>query len=150
MDRLSKAFLVLAAVGTLDAVFHAYDELTAYSNPFGNSCNINQFVSCTTVFRSGYTTFPPGQYGVAMWVYGVLWFPMMLIIGYLFVRRSGSLNGEVMVPVLMVGNLFTIYLWYLELVRIHALCPVCISLYVLNYLLTAVFFVSLLKEPVEP
>ncbi len=42
-----------------------------------------------------------------------------------------------MVPLLMVGNLFTPHLWYLESAVIHAYCPVCISLYVLNYAMTA-------------
>jgi len=70
----------------------------------------------------------------------------MLVLGYRFTRRGGSLRAEVMVPLLMVGNLFTIYLWYLELVKIHALCPVCISLYTLNYLMTAIALVSYLRD----
>ncbi|MDG7024712.1 MAG: hypothetical protein JRN45_09375 [Nitrososphaerota archaeon] len=48
--------------------------------------------------------------------------------------KSASLS---MVPLLMVGNLFTPHLWYLESAVIHAYCPVCISLYVLNYAMTA-------------
>ena len=46
----------------------------------------------------------------------------------------------------MVGNIFTLYLWYLEIDKIHALCPVCISLYCLNYLMTAVCFAAALRE----
>jgi uncharacterized membrane protein len=51
-----------------------------------------------------------------------------------------------MVPILMVGNVFTLYLWYLELGVIHALCPVCVSLYVLNYLMTAICVAIALKQ----
>jgi uncharacterized membrane protein len=70
----------------------------------------------------------------------------MLVLGYWFIRRSGTLRFEVMFPLLMVGNVFTIYLWYLELVKIHALCPVCISLYSLNYLMTAVCLIETFTE----
>ena len=61
----------------------------------------------------------------------------MLLLGVGFARKTGTISGEVMVPVLMVGNLFTLYLWYLEIAVIHAYCPVCISMYVLNYAMTA-------------
>ena len=137
MDRLSKAFVVLAAVGIAVAVYHGYDEVTAYSAPGTGVCNINNVLSCASVFNSGYTKFPPGSYGVDLYVYGLVWFPLMLILGAEFGKKTGTINGEVMVPLLMVGNLFTLYLWYLEIAVIHAYCPVCISMYVLNYAMTA-------------
>jgi len=136
MERLSKAFVALAAIGIVVAVYHGYDEVTAYSAPGTGVCNVNSVVSCLSVFQSGYTKFPPGPYGVSMFVYGLIWFPLMVVLGVWFGRRTGTLNGEILVPVLMVGNLFTIYLWYLEIAVIHAYCPVCISLYVLNYAMT--------------
>jgi uncharacterized membrane protein len=142
MDKLTKAFLGLAAIGIPDAIYHAYGEITAYSTPLGNECNINNVLSCSRVFESGYTTF----LGISLWVYGVVWFPFILLLGYWFVRKGGSLRGEVPVPVLMVGNIFTLYLWYLELVKIGALCPVCISMYCLNYLMTAIALVMTLRE----
>ena len=136
MDRLSRAFVALAAIGIVVAIYHGYDEVTAYSAPGTGVCNVNSVVSCLSVFQSGYTKFPPGPYGVSMFVYGLIWFPLMVVLGVWFGRRAGTLNGEILVPVLMVGNLFTIYLWYLEIAVIHAYCPVCISLYVLNYAMT--------------
>jgi uncharacterized membrane protein len=141
MDKLSKAFLILAAVGIPDAVYHAYGEITAYSAP-GTSCHITNAISCITVFQSGYTKF----LGLSLWVYGVVWFPLMLILGYWFIKKRGALRIDVMIPLLMVGNIFTLYLWYLEIAVIHAYCPVCISLYTLNYLMTVVCLISALKE----
>jgi len=142
MDRLSKAFLALAAIGIFVAIYHAYDEITNYSSSISTICNINSFWSCTSVFNSGYTTF----LGLSLWVYGVVWFPLMVVLGYWFVRRGGSFRIEVIVPLLMVGNVFTMYMWYLELVKIHALCPVCISMYSLNYLMTAICLWMALRE----
>jgi len=142
LGKLSKAFLALAAIGIVVAIYHAYGEITAYSAPGSTACNITSFISCTSVFDSGYTKF----LGLSLWVYGVVWFPLMLVLGYWFTRKGGSLRFEVMIPLLMIGNFFTIYLWYLELVKIHALCPVCISMYTLNYLMTAIALVSYLKD----
>ena len=71
----------------------------------------------------------PSGTGLSLWVYGVVWFPLMLFLAFWFSRNGGTLRGEILVPLLMVGDLFTLYLWYLELVKIHALCPFCVSLY---------------------
>jgi uncharacterized membrane protein len=145
MDRLSKLFIILAAAGIPDAAYHAYGEITAYSGPGSTECNITHYFSCITVFDSGYTKFPPGD-GLSMWVYGIVWFPLMLFLGFLFASKRGGINGIVMLPILMVGNFFTLYCWYLELGVIHALCPVCISLYCLNYAMTAVAIVVALRQ----
>ena len=144
MDRLSKAFIVLAAIGIVVAIYHGYDEVTAYSAPGTGVCNINSVFSCASVFNSGYTKFPPGAYGVDLYVYGVVWFPLLLLLAFRLARKNGTIGGEVMVPVLMVGNLFTLYLWYLEISVIHAYCPVCISMYVLNYAMTGLAMKRLL------
>ncbi len=144
MDRLTKAFVAVAAVGVAVAVFHGYDEITAYSGPISTVCNINSFFSCGSVFASGDVTFPPGQYGIPLYIYGLVWFPLMAALGLWYGRRKGSLYGEVMVPLLMVGNIFTLYLWYLELGVIHAVCPVCMSMYILNYAMTGLAFKRLL------
>ena len=53
-------FLALAIVGVVVALYHSYDEITAYSAPLSKVCNINSFVSCGSVFASGDVTFPPG------------------------------------------------------------------------------------------
>lgn len=147
MDRLTKAFVTVAAVGIPDALYHAYDEITAYTGLGTQYCNTHLsfwgfFISCTDVFQSGYRKF----LGVEMWVYGVVWFPLILGLALWFVHRNGSLNGEVLLPLLMVGNVFTLYLWYLELGVIHAICPVCVSMYALNYAMTALVGKALLKE----
>ncbi len=150
MDRLNKVFIILAAVGIPDAVYHAYGEITAYSGPGSAECNTPYTIfgikiGCTSVFTSGYTKFPPHD-GLSMWVYGIIWFPLMLFLGYWFATQKGGINGVLMLPILMVGNFFTLYLWYLELGVIHALCPVCISLYCLNYAMTAVALSIALRQ----
>jgi uncharacterized membrane protein len=78
---------------------------------------------------------------------GLAWFPAVFIIGLLTSRLGKKpVNSEILLPVLMVGNIFTVYLWYLELVIIHIICPLCVSLYIVNYALTIFVFVPFLRE----
>jgi uncharacterized membrane protein len=149
LDRLGKAFIVLAVVGIAIAVYHGYDEVTAYTGPGSNYCSVftsfNPFLSCTTVFASGYATLPPDSNGLPLYVLGLIWFPLLAALGLWFGRKAGSLNGEVLVPLLMVGNIFTLYLWFVELGIIHALCPVCVGMYLVNYALTGLAIKALLR-----
>ncbi len=142
MDKLGKSFVILAAIGIPIAIYHGYDEVTNYSSAVSTVCDISHFLSCTNVFNSGYTKF----LGVSLYIYGLVWFPLMLGLGLWFERKKGGIDGIVMLPILMAGNIFTLYLWYLELGVIHSICPVCVSLYGLNYLMTAVCLAVALKQ----
>ena len=137
-DSLSKIYVVLSCIGIAVAAYDAYDYLT--QNFAG--CNINQTVSCLGVFQSGHTSL----FGIPFWLMGLIWFPLTLILGFVAVRKyetSITLNPIILLPFLMVGNIFTMYLWYLELGVIGIICPVCVSLYVIKYALTAVVAGSL-------
>jgi uncharacterized membrane protein len=127
----SKIFLVLCAVGIIDAILTAIE----YTTPGPGNCTINAVISCVPVKDSGYTSIA----GIPFWVAGLIWFPLLLVLG-LILTKGGTwrLREDVLLPLLMVGNLFTVYLWYLELVKIHAVCPYCVSLYSVNYVLTAI------------
>jgi uncharacterized membrane protein len=138
-DWRSRAFIALSVTGIAVAVYHAYGELTYALG----SCSINNKFSCSLVFGSGYTRF----LGLQFWVYGVVWFPVVLLVGLWAIRRYGNPRGSIMVPFLMIGNIFTLYPWDIE-IRILGgeYCLVCISLYVINYLLTAVALMSRTNE----
>jgi uncharacterized membrane protein len=116
------AYSGLCVAAIADNAYLAYEYLTQnYS-----ACSPNSLFSCAVVANSGYTSL----LGIPFWLMGLVWFALLLILGLLHVSR------EMLLLVLMVGNMFTIYLWYLELGVIHAICPLCVSLYVFNYALT--------------
>ena len=126
-------------MGVAVAVYHAYGELTYALG----ACSINHKFSCSLVFGSGYTKF----LGLQFWVYGVVWFPLCLAVGLWAIRRYGNPRGSILVPFLMIGNIFTLYPWDIEIKILGGeYCLVCISLYVINYLLTAVALVSRADE----
>ncbi len=121
--------LTIAGIG--DAIYDAYEYL---SQNF-NSCTINSFFSCQGVAGSGHTSIAIGQLIVPFWTTGLVWFPLSLILGILAFKFYAEV---ILIPFLMIGNIFTIYLWYLELGVIHLICPVCLSLYLINYAMTGI------------
>jgi len=122
-------------MGIAVAFYHAYDEIT-YSF---SACTLSKAFSCGAVFGGGYTT----VLGVDFWVYGVVWFPVCVLVGLWAIRKYGSPLGSVVAPFLMIGNIFTLYPWYIEIKLLGGhYCPVCISLYCINYLLTFVALMS--------
>ena len=128
----AKLYLIVAVMGIIIAIYDAYDYLTISFN----FCNVSSTISCLGVFQSGHTSL----FGIPFWLMGLIWFPLALSLAILTLQEiagRNSLNGSVIVPFLMIGNIFTIYLWYLELDLIHVICPVCASLYIVNYTMTA-------------
>ncbi len=135
----SRAFIALAVMGIAVAFYHAYGEITYTLN----ACSFTKAFSCQAVFASGYTT----VLGVDFWVYGVVWFPVCVLVGLWAIRKYGTPLGSVVAPFLMIGNIFTRYPWYIEFKLLGGVyCLVCISLYCINYLLT---FLSLMSRSSE-
>ena len=136
LNRLSLAFISLSVVGIVIAILLTYEYVTANFT----SCNINSFFSCGSVASSPYSKF----FGIPMYIFGLIWFPLLFIISSAysgFARKE--LNAYVLVPLLLLGDIFTIYLWYEQLVLIGKLCPYCVSLYFVNYILTVLALLSL-------
>jgi len=138
-DWRCKAFIALSVMGIAVAVYHAYGEITFTLS----SCSLSHVFSCQAVFASGYTTVA----GIDFWVYGVVWFPVCLLVGLWAISRYGNPLGSVVAPFLMIGNIFTLYPWYIEFKLLGGVyCLVCISLYCINYLLTFVALMSRSRE----
>ncbi|MDG7013099.1 MAG: hypothetical protein JRN11_05470 [Nitrososphaerota archaeon] len=117
--KASIAFVFLSLVGVAEAFVHAWQE--------------NAFTTYWTQVRfSSYASL----LGVPYWAFGIVWFPLVLVVG-LWVTRFGrdSLRRELMV-LLTVGNIFTGYLWFLDLVVVRAFSAEYVGLYVTNYALT--------------
>jgi uncharacterized membrane protein len=136
-DWRSRSFIALSVMGIAVAFYHAYGEITF--TVINGACNLSKQISCGTVFSSGYTSF----LGVSFWVYGVVWFPVCLVVGIWAIRKYGNPRGSVLVPFLMVGNIFTLYPWDIEIRLLGGVyCVICVSLYCFNYIMTFVAFMS--------
>ena len=123
--RASLTFILLSAVGVAEAFYHAWQE---------NAFTTNWF----TVNFSGYSAL----WGIPYWAFGIVWFPLVLIVGLRITRMGRSGLTEKLLILLTIGNLFTGYLWYLDLIVINALTPTYVGLYLTNYALTGVVVVQ--------
>jgi uncharacterized membrane protein len=123
--NLSKPFIGVASLGVVGAVYHAWAE-GAFSTNYSQ------------VTFSSYASF----FGIPYWVFGVVWFPLVLILS-LWMTKMGRLELPVSLIVLLtVGNVFTGYLWYLDLIIVKAYTAVYVLLYCANYALTALVVVE--------
>jgi len=136
-NLLSKSFIALTVIGIGDAIYTASEYITQKF-----SCSSTGTFCCSCVANSGHTSL----FGIPFWVAGLIWFPLLLVLGLYFTKAGKwRLRGDVLLPILMVGNLFTIYLWYLELGVIGFICPYCVSLYCVNYVLTGLVIYDLIS-----
>jgi len=123
--KASYAFILLSAVGVAEAFYHAWQE-----NAFTTNWSAVNF--------SGYASLM----GIPYWAFGLVWFPLVLVLG-LWATRLGRMNltGSLLI-LLTVGNIFTGYLWYLDLIVINAVTPTYVGLYLTNYALTGIVVVQ--------
>lgn len=120
----SKAFVVVSFVGIIEAFYHAWLE-KAFS---------------TNIFAVSYSTF--GSFlGVPYWLFGVVWFPFVFLVGLWATRLARRNLIDELLILLTIGNAFTGYLWYLDIVVVRALDPLYIALYATNYVLTGLVIV---------
>lgn len=123
--NLSKPFVAVAALGIVGAIYHAWNE-GAFTTNYAR------------VAFSPYASF----FGVPYWAFGIVWFPLVFAVA-LWATRLGKVGlGKEMLVLLTVGNIFTGYLWYLDIVVIDAFTAVYAALYATNYVLTALVVVD--------
>lgn len=117
--NLSKAFIAVSVWGVALAIYHAWQEKAFVTNPF-------------LVHYSSFAAF----FGVPYWAFGVVWFPLVVIVG-LWSTNLGRANLKMELLVLLsVGNLFTAYLVYLDILVVKAFTLTYAALYFTNYVLT--------------
>lgn len=121
----SKVFIALSLVGIVEAFYHAWSEKAFVTNIF-----VVHFSRLASL------------YGVPYWLLGLVWFPLVLVVG-LWTTRLGRepLNKELLI-LLTVGNVFTGYLWFLDIIVVKAYTPLYIALYATNYALTGLVVIQ--------
>jgi uncharacterized membrane protein len=136
LRRISLGFAVL---GGLVSIYMTVFKLTEnQSMCLGNG-------GCSVVNNSIYSE----VYGIPVSVIGILGYGG-LVAAILLQDRAAGLgdNGLLLIfGLALVGFLFTVYLIYVEIALIHALCPFCITSQVS---ITVVFVLSLIRLVREP
>ncbi len=115
-------FLVVSILGLVFASYLTY--LHIYPEQLeSNYCNINEFVSCSTVNQSPYAYI----FGVPVAYLGMLGFVLFSILSVKDFKHKGPL----FFVLVSVGFVFMIYLTIIELFVIHAVCIYCLAVFVI-------------------
>ena len=129
--KTSYVFIFLSLVGTGEAFYHAWTE--------------NAFVTnWASVSFAPFASF----FGVPYWVFGIVWFPLVFAVGLWQTRLGKQPLGWKFLFFLSIGNVFTAYLWFVDLVVVSAFSPAYVGLYVTNYALTGAVVAQNWPRPV--
>jgi uncharacterized membrane protein len=129
----------LAILGILVSVY-----MTIYKLTENNSMCLGNG-GCSTVNSSAYSSI----YGIPVALVGVGGY--LAILALLLVERRNAFlttNGTLVIfGLALLGFLFTLYLVYVELALIHALCPFCVTSQVTMTILFVLSVIRLARQP---
>lgn len=115
----SKVFIGIAILGIAEAFYHARLE-SAFS---------------TNIFSVDYSQLA-ALFGIPYWIFGLVWFPLILLVALWATRFGNSELKQSLLILLTIGNVFTAYMWYLDVEVVKSYHPLYIALYATNYALT--------------
>lgn len=137
--RLPHITIVLAILGLLVSIYMTIYKITANDSMCLGSGD------CSTVNASRYSE----VYGIPVALIGVLGYAAILGIHWLE-RRSEFFeeNGSMMLfGISLLGFFFTLWLIYVEIALIKALCPFCLAS---QFIMTVIFILSVIRVVRQP
>ena len=140
MDKwLYRASVALVVLGLLVSIY-----MTIYKVTSNNAMCLGSG-DCSTVNASGYSE----VYGIPVAVFGVLGYAAILMVLY-FENRNRFLrqNSTLMIfGMALTGFLFTVWLIYVEVALLKALCPFCVTS---QTAMTIIFIIAVLRLIRQP
>jgi uncharacterized membrane protein len=112
-----------AGLGLIVALFAAAEFFDA---SLSKVCSFGGGFSCQTVLQSGLTT----TLGVQDWIWGIVGFIAILVAAALAESHRTDLRyAYALLALTTAGVGLAMYLLYVEIFRIGAICPVCVTAY---------------------
>lgn len=132
-------------IGIICSMILVYDQIRIWENPgYLPACNLNPIVSCGSVINS-----KQGEiFGIPAPFFGLLAFPAFTAIGVAMLAgaRFKRWFWQGMQLFATGGIIFALWLFWLSMYRIHALCPFCLTIdaviYTLFWYLTMYNFIE--------
>jgi uncharacterized membrane protein len=137
--RITQITIALAALGLLVSIY-----MTIYKVTSNNAMCLGSG-DCSTVNASRYSE----VYGIPVALVGVLGYASILALHWLerrnaFFEANGSM---ILFGISLLGFFFTLWLVYVEVVLIKALCPFCITSQIA---MTLIFILSVIRVVRQP
>ncbi len=126
------AILILSVIGFLLSVYLTYLHYTE-----GHTAFCSQGSDCDAVRQSSYSSI----FGVPVALFGAIAYA--LIFWFTYVSISKSLRWLLLYIISLAGFVFSVYLTYLELFVIKAICPYCV---VSALIMTAIFIMIAFRK----
>jgi uncharacterized membrane protein len=136
-QRNLKIIIALSVIGIAISGYLLYTKITGYQS----FCDFSPEVSCDAVNQSPYSEFPANS-GIPISGLGIAAFLIFLTPAALLLRSRKAKNiisglGKVRMYELMFlwgafSLLFYVYLTYLELYVIYAICPLCVVTFIIT------------------
>ena len=143
MDKkLYWASIVFTVIGLAVSIYTTIEKLTNHSRMcLGNG-------NCQTVLSSSYAEirgFPVSGVGIIGYV-AILVALILEVKGGRFFKENATLA---IFGMTLIGFLFTLYLIYLEIFVIKALCPFCVTSQVSMTILFVISLIRFIKQPLD-
>ncbi len=133
LERVLPWLIVIGgALGLIASLFLAYDQIKIWQNPsYQPACNLNPLISCGGVINSGQGKL----FGVPGPIYGVIVFPVIATVGMALLAGAKFKRWFWQGLQLGVtgGIVFALWMFWVSLYRIRALCPFCLGVDVVVY-----------------
>ena len=141
MNRYRQVAALLALVGLMESVY-----LTLYHYGYVGTLACAGAESCEKVQASRYAM----QFGIPVALYGVAGYLVLLVTAMAGLQGRGAESAtpsRIIALLSGIGVAFSLYLTYLELFVIHAICKWCVGSAII---ITLIFVVSLLSLRTRP
>ncbi len=140
---LKRLLLVCVLAGLVLSVYAALE--TMFPGLQG-TCTVNSYVQCAAVAQSTYSFIGP----IPVWSLGVGGFVVLLLLSVQYMRADEVRWLFWIWLFAVIGVLASVVLLAVEVVLIHAICPVCIASYVADGAVLAVAWKLRRETSAEP
>jgi len=139
MKRAGVVFiLVLAFCGLSDSLYLTQNE--ASNTPL--LCNINDLSGCNIVAASQYAH----VLGIPLAEYGAMFYALIFVVAALEIVFFDQLLRRILQGLSLIGVLVSLYLTFVEIYVIHALCIYCLAS---AFIALLIFIFACLIEPIR-
>ncbi len=145
--KTSQGHVVLGVVGFAVSLYALAAHLKGAVTGESLSCDISESVSCTKVFGSEYGEF----FGMPLGAFGMAYFGIVLTVAFLpkIVEVSEKWIAQWRLLVTGIGFATSAVLFYISSFKIHAVCPVCTGIHVINFILFILSYMQFSKVKLE-